>query len=92
MKYVVCMSNDDSQLAPRFEVRIHWEAGGKRYTVHDLQQEDRLVGSFDSIKDASVQCALLWLEHVRAVRRGSSSTPPPLTSLPSQKSAKGLPN
>jgi hypothetical protein len=69
---------DDQELPPRFEVRILWESGKKRYGVHDLQNEGDLVAAFDTIKEASVQCALLWLEHVRAVRR--CGTNPPLTS------------
>ena len=70
---------DDQELPPRFEVRTFWESGKKRYGVHDLHNEGKLVAAFDTIKEASVQCALLWLEHVRAVRRGCS-TNPPLTS------------
>jgi hypothetical protein len=78
--------NIDVHLSPRYEVRTHWESGRKRFAVHDLQQEGRLVEEFDTIRDASVQCALLWLEHVRAVRRNSTLLP--LTSFPSQEPTK----
>jgi hypothetical protein len=77
------MSDHDSQLSPRYEVRIHWESGKKRFAVHDLQQSDRVVEMFDSVKEASIHCALLCLDHVRAMRGGGS-----LTSFPSQRSSK----
>ena len=77
------MSDHDSQLPPRYEVRIHWESGKKHFAVHDLQQPDRVVEMFDSVKEASIHCALLWLDHVRAMRGGSS-----LTSVPSHESSK----
>jgi hypothetical protein len=62
------MSERDLHLLPRYEVRIHWENGEKRFAVHDLQQDDNVIGMFESAKEACIQCALLWLEHVRAVR------------------------
>jgi hypothetical protein len=77
------MSDHDSQLPPRYEVRIQWESGKKRFAVHDLQQPDGVVEMFDSVKEASIHCALLWLDHVREIRGGSSPT-----SLPSQRSSK----
>ena len=80
------MPDDDLQLSPRYEVRVHWEDGRKRFALHDLHQ-DRLVEKFDSLKDASVQCALLWLEHVSAVRLGSSAAAAPLTSFPKPNKA-----
>jgi hypothetical protein len=81
------MSDHDLPLLARYEVRIHWEGGKKRFAVHDLQQPDRILEIFDSVKEASIHCALLWLEHVRATRCGSAGIPA-LTSSPSQRSLK----
>jgi hypothetical protein len=81
------MPDHDLQLPPRYEVRIHWERGKKRFAVHDLQQPDRILEMFDSVKEASIHCALLWLEHVRATRCDSAGTPR-LTHSSSQRPSK----
>jgi hypothetical protein len=81
------MSELEPTLSPRYEVRVHWEGGTKRFAVHDLQQSDHVVQTFDSVKEASINCALLWLDHVRAMRGGSTGIAP-LASFPSQRFAK----
>ena len=53
----------------------------------DLQQPDRILEMFDSVKEASIHCALLWLEHVRATRCDSAGTPR-LTHSSSQRPSK----
>lgn len=75
------MSEHDWPMEPRFEIRVHWERGQKRFAVHDHQQDDGVVGIFESVKEASIQCALLWLEHVRTLRTGKKIKPA-LISLP----------
>jgi hypothetical protein len=70
VKSHIAMPERDLHLLPRYEVRIHCESGEKRFAVHDLQQHDSVIGMFGSAKEACIQCALLWLEHVRAVRYG----------------------
>jgi hypothetical protein len=64
----------DSLKAPRYEVRACWERGEKRFVIHDLQRDGGAVGIFDSAHDASVQCTLLWLEHLRTLRRDRRAT------------------
>jgi hypothetical protein len=70
---------EHSLRAPRYEVKIRWDNGEKRFVIHDRQRDREVFGIFDSAHDASVQCTLLWLEHLRATRRTQRTAP--LTSV-----------
>jgi hypothetical protein len=72
------MSKDNLK-SPRYEVKACWEYSEKRFVVCDLERDGAVVGIFDSANDACVQCAVLWLEHLKTVRR-TRSRPTPLTA------------
>jgi hypothetical protein len=67
-------------LAPCYEIRPCWNDGKKRFVIHDLQRDRRVVGTFDSARDASIQATLLWLEHLRKSHR-DKRRPATLTSV-----------
>jgi hypothetical protein len=79
------VSEHDPSMAPRFELRVAWERGEKRFAVHDLLQQDAVVGIFDTAKEASIQCAILWLEHLRALRCGRTMTPDLILMRPERR-------
>lgn len=73
--------------APRYEVRARWERGEKQFVIHDLEKQSAVVGIFHSANDACVQCTVLWLEHLKTLRR-NRSRPAPLTSSSSPERSK----
>ena len=79
--------SEDPKTVPRYEVKARWEHGEKRFVIHDLDRDGAMVSIFDSAHDACVQCTVLWLEHLKTVRR-YPSRPVPLTSASSLEHSK----
>ena len=73
------MSEDSLQVS-RYEIRTCWYGGEKHFVIHDRLRGRELAGIFESAHDASVQCTLLWLEHLKAARRDRQRQVP-LTSV-----------